>query len=116
MGVIEKIDENGQFTLEDVNLQYTGTYKLVATVGDLDKGEFKALAKDAKVSLKVANRKYDGKLKVTSSYKLNEKGAAIAQIRLRRTVSIMLAVRRTSQSRRRSWVMRIPITSPSTLR
>ncbi len=83
VGVIEKIDENGQFTLEDVNLQYTGTYKLVATVGDLDKGEFKALAKDAKVSLKVANRKYDGKLKVTSSYKLNEKGAAIAQIQVK---------------------------------
>lgn len=75
-GVIEKIDENGQFTkdLDFYDVQSNYAYKMVATVGDIKDGEFVAAAKDAKVSFNVSSKKYNDTLKIGAKYVLDAQG------------------------------------------
>lgn len=72
-GVIEKIDENGQFT-KNIYVIDNCSYKVVATVGELKDGEFVALAKDAKFSFNASNKKYNDNLKIGAKYVLDAQG------------------------------------------
>ncbi len=80
-GTIRKIDENGQFTLDNAYLSAGGSYKLIATVGELKGGAFTTTAKDTKLSFSVPKaKKFDTNLKVTASYTLDPQSAALAKI------------------------------------
>ena len=75
---ITRIDDSGIFTLNPY-LEAGSTYKLVATVGDMEQGEFVPAAKDVKLTIKVPKAK-TVKLKVPTSYKLDAKANASAEI------------------------------------
>lgn len=80
-GTIRKIDENGQFTLDNQYLYAGGSYKMIATVGTLVGGDFTTTVKDAKISFSVPKaKKVNENLSVTTSYSLDAQSAAFAKI------------------------------------
>lgn len=87
-GTIRKIDENGQFTLENQYLYAGGSYKMIATVGELEGGRFTTSTKDAKISFTVPkDKKVNNNLSVTASYTLDPGSAAFARIAVKTDVS-----------------------------
>lgn len=87
-GTIRKIDENGQFTLENKDLYAGGSYKMIATVGELEGGRFTTSTKDAKISFTVPKeKKANNNLSVTASYTLDPGSAAFARIAVKTDAS-----------------------------
>ncbi len=87
-GTIRKIDENGQFTLENKYLYAGGSYKMIATVGELEGGRFTTSTKDAKISFTVSkDKKANNNLSVTASYTLDPESAAFARIAVKTDAS-----------------------------
>lgn len=87
-GTIRKIDENGQFTLENQYLYAGGSYKMIATVGELEGGRFTTSTKDAKISFTVPkDKKANNNLSVTASYTLDPGSAAFARIAVKTDAS-----------------------------
>lgn len=87
-GTIRKIDENGQFTLENQYLYAGGSYKMIATVGELEGGRFTTSTKDAKISFTVPkDKKVNNNLSVTASYTLDPESAAFARIAVKTDAS-----------------------------
>lgn len=87
-GTIRKIDENGKFTLENKYLYAGGSYKMIATVGELEGGRFTTSTKDAKISFTVPKeKKANNNLSVTASYTLDPGSAAFARIAVKTDAS-----------------------------
>lgn len=89
-GEILKIDENGRFTLSPGSL-YSGTYKMIATVGSMTGGEFVAAAKDAKLSFSIPAKKRKTTLTVKGNYTLDAKGASYAVIDVKSDYEFMIS-------------------------
>lgn len=78
---LAKIDENGRFAICDALLDNDGAYKMVATVGEMKRGEFLPLAKDVKLNFSIPKPKAENRnLTVKNSYTLDAKSASKVRI------------------------------------
>lgn len=90
---VSKVDENGRFEVWfEENLSNNlghyydyklpdGTYKMVATVGAMVRGEFKPLAKDVKLNFSIPKpKKTNTNMTVTAKYTLDAKSSSKADI------------------------------------